>query len=176
MWSMYSRKDRTLLSWEKFMIALCFGLFPSSDKRWLWNAEPRLCSCPFSETVTTSWWRLACRAFFTIAFHTCQLCPAAATGTCSDLPLSSPSVAEQDTETALLFRALSWTTWTLRIKHSFAREMPGQASPGLQCVTSKAGMSWWTVHKPCVSRWAVHKPCSYICINSLASLLKHSSP
>lgn len=102
MWSMYSRKDRTLLSWEKFMIALCFGLFPSSDKRWLWNAEPRLCSCPFSETVTTSWWRLACRAFFTIAFHTCQLCPAAATGTCSNLPLSSPSVAEQDTETAFI--------------------------------------------------------------------------
>lgn len=106
----------------------------------MWKAEARLCSCPFSETVTASWWCLTYRAFFTIAFQTCQLCPRGATGTCSSLLLSSPSVAEQDTETAsIALQRFELDTWTLRITHVFCS---GDDRPNFSWPSVCAKQAW----------------------------------
>lgn len=161
------QSGHTWLSWEKFIIALCFGLFPRSDKRWTWKAEARLCSCPFSVTVTASWWCLAYRAFFTIAFQTCRLCPGGATGTCSSLLLSSPSVAEQDTETAsIALQCFELDTWTLWITHVFCS---GDGRPNFSWPSVCAKQAWHVTagsaaslachsrqcSKPCVLQWAM---------------------
>lgn len=146
-------------------------------------------------TVTTSRWRLAFRAFFTIALQTCQLCPAGATDTCSSLLLSSP-IAEQDTETVSI--ALQcFELDNLNTTHN-ARLLPGRcqakllltfsvyqaslACHGGQC--SKPDMSQRAVqqawHVTVGMQQALHVTVGSaaslalaLWINFLASLLKH---